>query len=835
MTKHIDINNEWNYTKTFREEMIRNSYDENDMEAVRIPHTNVVTPFHYFDEQIYQFVSCYRKHLKVKEEWKGKQILITFEGVGHVAKVYFNETLITTHYGGYTAFTVDLTPYVKYNNENALPGESNQTEKARFLQDNVLVVEVDSRENQNLPPFGNVIDYLTYGGIYREVYLEIMEAAYIEDVMVSTKDTEGQQVQLEKQVEFSVTLKGELSENTILKYSIQRFKTEETDEKIGTPILNQILLEGVESLSQRITKLNKKVSGAENWDIEHPILYELHLELWEGKAGREKQLDEKIIRFGFRTCEFKEDGFYLNHKKIKLLGLNRHQSYPYVGYAMPKRMQQKDADILKKELLVNAVRTSHYPQSKHFINRCDELGLLVFTEIPGWQHIGDDRWKEIACEHVREMVIQYRNHPSIILWGVRINESQDDDEFYTKTNQIAHELDSTRQTGGVRYLKKSSLLEDVYTYNDFLHNGTMKGLELKKNVTPNENAPYMVTEFNGHMFPTKSFDNEEHRLAHAQRHACVLDALFEQEDIAGGFGWCMFDYNTHKDFGSGDKICYHGVLDMFRNPKLAAAVYASQSSKENICEMSSSMDIGEHPAGNIGEVYLFSNADSVKLYKNDVLVKEFYPSKTKYYHLPHPPIIVDDFIGELMETQEHFSHQTAEDFKNVLFAVKRYGQNHLPLKYKLKMVLLMRKERMSLSEGIKLYLKYIENWGGTAITYRFEAIKDNQIVKIIEKKPVNKPRLVVTTDTTKLKEEATYDVAGIRITAVDDCGNRLFYFQEPLILEAWGSVELIGPKTVSLKGGAAGTYVRTKGIKGEGGLRIHQEDIGETIVKFEVC
>ena len=90
-------------------------------------------------------------------------------------------------------------------------------------------------------------------------------------------------------------------------------------------------------------------------------------------------------------------------------------------------MQKMDADILKYELGVNAVRTSHYPQSHYFLDRCDEIGLLVFTEIPGWQHIGDAQWKNQAVENVRDMIKQYRNHTSIIIWGVRINESQDDD------------------------------------------------------------------------------------------------------------------------------------------------------------------------------------------------------------------------------------------------------------------------------------------------------------------------------------------------------------------------------------------------------------------------
>lgn len=135
-------------------------------------------------------------------------------------------------------------------------------------------------------------------------------------------------------------------------------------------------------------------------------------------------------------------------------------------------MQRQDADILKQELSVNAVRTSHYPQSQHFIDRCDEIGLLVFTEIPGWKYVGGEKWQEQAVKNTEEMILQYRNHPSIILWGVRINESEDNDPFYHRTNETAHRLDPGRQTSGVRYLQKSSLLEDVYASMTFRMKGT---------------------------------------------------------------------------------------------------------------------------------------------------------------------------------------------------------------------------------------------------------------------------------------------------------------------------------------------------------------------------
>ena len=540
-----DINNGWLWSSDFKEEMVKPDYEDAGMESVRIPHTIKVTPLNFFDEHEYQMESCYRKVFDVPDKWEGKRVFVTFDAVAHEAEVFINGTSIARHSCGYTAFTAELTEYLNYGEKN------------------VLAVRCDSREDLNIPPFGFVIDYMTYGGIYREVHLNVKEKDCIKDVFVSAGADKKVKIKTEIEGE------GELSAKIVSLAD-------------GTVLLNEKCGADAEF----------KVSDAELWTLEKPVLYELTMTLKNGDKE-----DTFTTRFGFRDAVFKTDGFYLNGEKIKLRGLNRHQCWPYVGYAMPKSMQVMDADVLKNELGVNAVRTSHYPQSHHFVDRCDEIGLLVFTEIPGWQNIGDDAWKDQAVTNTREMVTQYRNHPSIILWGVRINESVDCDELYIRTNKEAHDLDPTRQTSGVRYLKKSSLLEDVYAYNDFSHSGKNPGCEKKKDVTSDMNKPYFISEYNGHMFPTKAFDSELHRQEHALRHCNVLDSVMANDDIAGSFGWCMFDYNTHKDFGSGDRVCYHGVTDMFRNPKMAAAVYASQCREgEPVLEVSSSMDIGEHPA-----------------------------------------------------------------------------------------------------------------------------------------------------------------------------------------------------------------------------------------------
>lgn len=743
MRKRIYLNDGWKFSEVYEEGMCYPAYDESQMTNVRLPHTCKELPFHYFDEEMYQMVSGYRKGLQAPEDWAGRRVILTFEGVAHECEVFINGKKAYEHHCGYTAFSVDISDMLNYGVKN------------------LLTVRVDSRENLNIPPFGFVIDYMTYGGIYRDVYVEVLNQNSLEDVFIKPRVKIGQDIDIWIESEVTVHRMDSIVfgvESGVLLRQWIRKKGESEYQLLGEKEVKQ-------------EKEILKFSGfqAELWDVESPVLYEVRTELI--KDG--EMQDALVVTTGFRKAEFRSDGFYLNGRKFKIRGLNRHQSYPYVGYAMPASIQRLDADILKNELGLNGVRTSHYPQSHDFLNRCDELGLLVFTEIPGWQHIGDEEWKAQAVENVRDMVLQYRNHSSIILWGVRINESKDDDSFYEQTNKDAHELDDTRPTGGVRAIRKSSLLEDVYTYNDFIHDGKTRGCETKVEITSDMSKPYLISEYNGHMYPAKAYDCENKRAEHAVRHANVLDAVAGQADIAGSFGWCMADYNTHKDFGSGDRICYHGVLDMFRNPKQAAAVYASQQEKNPVLEISSSMDIGEHPASNWGNVYIFTNADSVRMYKNNRFIHEYKSSDSNWRHLAHGPILINDFIGDW-------------------------------------------------------------DWGGASNQFRFEAIKNKEIVKTVIKEPMKQVSLRVWADHYALKEERGYDVAAVRIQAVDENGNVLNFYNEPVRFEIEGEGSLIGPGVIALQGGMGGTYVKSEGIPGEILLKIHSGQAETLCVEFTV-
>ena len=764
--------NDWEFTSQWSEAF---GCGQGQGQAVRLPHTAAEIPLHYGDSQAYQMVCGYRRRLVLDPALSSKRLFLQFDGAGHMATVYLNGRELATHRCGYTAFRVEITNHVRFDAEN------------------LLAVKLDTTENPAIPPFGFVIDYLTYGGLYREVWLDIREKEMVHDVFVTTPDLHTACIKLQA----------------------------------DGPCRVEILLESGQVLAAEIgtDAVRLSVPSALPWTLETPRCYRCRVT--HCASG-----DAMEVTFGFRTAEFTADGFFLNGEKTFLRGLNRHQSYPYMGYAAPERLQREDARILKEELGCNALRTSHYPQSQYFIDECDRLGLLVFTEIPGWQHIGDESWKEQALENVRQMVEQYRNHPSIVLWGVRINESQDDDALYRRTNTIARELDPSRATSGVRYLQKSSLLEDVYAFNDFSHTGQNPGVLPKSAVMKEQNKALLISEHNGHMFPTKAFDPWQKRQEQALRHARVLNDAIADDSHAGCFGWCMFDYATHKDFGSGDRMCYHGVMDAFRNPKLAAAVYASQQEDTPVLEVGSPMDIGDYPAGNLGDIYVFTNADKVALYKNGQFVSKLCCDDWK--GLRHGPVRVDDTIGSLLETQEGFSKKKAALLRRCLLSAGKHGLAAMPLWDKLRMGWAMLRYKLTLADGVALYGKYVGNWGGQATVWRFDAIKDDIVVASVTRCPSARLHLEVKVSHTELVEGDTYDAAAVRVRILDEFGNLAPYAQIPVHFTVDGDAQLIGPAAVTAEGGMCGTYLRSTGNPGAARLTVSTHQTTPATLDFSI-
>ncbi len=786
MRKTIDLNFGWKYSESCSDEMLLASYDDSAFETVDIPHANKEIPYNYFDESMFQFVSCYRKSFRLPEEayLPNKKVFLCFEGAANFAEVFINGKFAGSHKDAYTPFKIDITSFIN-------------------KKKNVIAVRLDSTERPEIPPFGNVVDYLVYGGIYREVSIEILDDIHIENIFVRTPEVLAPKKTLLADITLSQKTTGALT------LSLCR------DGKVVSEKICNVD-------NAKVMRIKWAVPGVELWTTENPVLYTLKVKYAD---------DETSVRFGFRTCSFTRKGFYLNGKHIKLRGLNRHQSYPYVGNAMPASAQIADAELLKYKLGCNFVRTSHYPDSVHFLNRCDEIGLLVFTEMPSWQFLGEGEWRQICLENIQDMIIRDRNHPCVVLWGVRVNEGNDCDEFYTETNALAHSLDDSRQTGGVRNFPRSHLLEDVYTYNDFSHSGGPIKL-LPPTLVAGIRAPYLVTEYNGHMYPTKSFDREELRREVALRHARVQNKSYSSDRYCGATAWCMADYNTHKDFGSGDRICYHGVTDMFRVPKLSAAVYASQQDTTPVLEVSSAMDVGEHPGAIIGQIYIFTNCDYVKIYKNGVYKSTAHPNKNKFAHLPHPPILPEDYIGDSLEKDEGLNPTSAKFMKKAMVAAAKYGYIMPPHHY-LELAAGVVTGAMPIPKVVDLVTKYFANWGDEQVEYRFDGYKDGRVVKSVTKTAVLTKHLTAFADSYELVEDKTYDVTRIELRCEDQNNNLLPFANNAIKVTVDGPAKIIGPDHFALIGGDRAFWIRTVGKSGDITVTIEAEGLNTQIIKLQ--
>jgi beta-galactosidase len=492
------------------------------------------------------------------------------------------------------------------------------------------------------------------------------------------------------------------------------------------------------------------------WDLQNRDLYTVHVRLLKGT----QLLDSDQRRIGFRHAEFTDHGFELNGKVIKLRGLDRHQTYPFAGQAMPGRCQRSDADILRNVMHTNIVRTSHYPQSRHFLDSCDEMGLLVLEEIPGWQHIGDLPWQDISVDNVSRMIRRDWNHPSIILWGVRINESKDNHDFYVRTNAMAHKLDPTRQTGGIRYFQSSEFLEDVFTMNDF-------GFPLK----PPNHPRYLNTEFVGHTYPTKTIDQVERIQEHMLRHARIHDQLASNPQYAGGIGWCAFDYNTHADFGTGDRICYHGVTDMFREPKSAAGFYKSQCdpAEEIVLEPAFHWARGDESIG-FTKAWVCSNCEQLKFYIGQKMVAQVDPNRTEFKSLKYAP-----FVAELGE------------------AVGNWGDLRI--------------------EG------YI---GGKKV-----------IEKTMSGRGVDQKFLLIPDDTKLFADGADSTRVVLRVT--DEFGAIRPFANDPVKFQLEGPAELIGDNPFALIGGTGAVWIRAKEEAGSVTLTATHPVLGAQKLIFDVA
>ncbi len=710
--------------------------------AVTLPHQNVPLPANGFSESRSHIVSWYFRPLPTPAGLGDGRVFLDFDGVMMVAEVYVNSRQAATHRGGYVGFSADVTPFLRRGDG----------------ADNLIAVCVDARLHDDIPPCGHVMDYQTFGGIYRDVHLRLVPACHLEDLSVRTP----QPLAARKTLTATATIRNTGAADWHGAARLELCDLRNRRLATGPEVPCVVPAAGAAEVELTLTGL----AGLALWELDAPQRYRARVVLLDGR----RRLDALDAAFGFREATFTKEGpFVLNGRPLKLIGLNRHQTFPYIGGAAPARLQRRDADILRHELGCNIVRTSHYPQSPHFLDRCDEIGLLVFEEIPGWGHIGDAAWKALACRDVEAMIRRDRNHPAIILWGVRINESADDHEFYTRTNALARRLDPTRPTGGVRWGVKSEFLEDVFTANDYGYNPPAQVL----NEPPA--TPYLITEF-GPLTDPRRTASMDIQVRFALVHAEILNAAFGHPRVAGAIGWCAFDYHT-QDWVSGDGIQPWGMTDVFRAPKLAAAVYASQADPavRPVLEAATRWKVGDAAgfdpneqtmkAGHAAPLVVFSNCERVQVHIGGKLRGEFQPARDRFPHLPHPPFFCTG-LGTI--------------------------------------------------------------WGPSWQELRLLGLVGDRVIAE-QRFPADNDAtgLAVTVDDCTLIADGA-DMTRVLICHTDAFGNVQSYSRVAVRIAVKGPATLVGPDPCALAGGVAGVYLRAGTAPGRVTLTVSAPELGQT-------
>src|SRR5579875_907254 len=410
------LNADWLFGGQYTSGSESTFYDDSGFAPVTLPHTVTQLSWRDWDPGAWQQVWIYRRHLDgrrlVSPRQPGDRIFADFDGVMADATVVINDKAVATHRGGYLPFSAELTGEVT-------PG------------DNLLAVIVDSR-CVPVPPVGaglgpGSIDYLQPGGIYRDVRLRVVPRAFLSDLFALPRDVLGPRPQVDVEYSIDSALAGRAT-GTVLVELLDGPR----------PVAARAAAVSLTSPGVRTGRLTLAGLGPVTlWSTENPKLYTVRATLAVPGVGRHAV----TRRIGFREASFRPDGFYLNGRRLQLSGLNRHQLFPYAGMAMPERVQRRDAEILKNELNCTMVRCSHYPQSPHFLDACDELGLLVWEEAPGWHHVTTTPgWEDLVIADVRDMVIRDRSRPSVVIWGTRLNETRNYPELWAATRRAAAEL-----------------------------------------------------------------------------------------------------------------------------------------------------------------------------------------------------------------------------------------------------------------------------------------------------------------------------------------------------------------------------------------------------------
>ncbi|HEY1672074.1 MAG TPA: glycoside hydrolase family 2 TIM barrel-domain containing protein [Streptosporangiaceae bacterium] len=616
-----DFNRGWLFGGQYVTGAEQAGYTDGAFAPVTVPHTVVPLSWGDWDHTTWENVFIYRKHFAGDGlTGPGRRVFADFDGVVCNASVYVNGVSVATNQGGYLPFRAELSGHLTSG-------------------DNVLAVVVDARwlnVPPDNPPGGTAsVDYLQPGGIYRDVRLRLVPQVFIADVLaqpVNVLTPARRHLRLQVTLDAArvpggaATVTAQLLDGSA---EVARAATRVTITATGTSVVT-LTMTGLEQVGL--------------WSPASPQLYTLRTTLHPvpGSAAQPHVYD---VTTGFREAVFTTDGLYLNGDRQPIFGLNRHEHFPFLGLAACARLQRRDAEILKNELNCTMVRCSHYPQSPHFLDACDELGLMVWEETPGWNYVGDAAFQQLVLGNVHDMVVRDRNRPSVIMWGTRLNETANYVDLYAQTRQTADDLDGTRPTtGAMDIYSTSDWAQDVFGYDDYHSSDGAATLQ-----PPLPGVPYLISEAVGALDGSPTFrwtDSGAVLASQGVMHAQVHDIAQGGAGYAGLLGWCAFDYAS---LNGGMRIWLNlktpGVMDLFRVPKPGAGFYRSQvpSADQPVILPLFFWDYGpSSPVNGPGpDSAIATNCDRLELFVDGRHLGTALPDTDSYPNLACPPAFAD--------------------------------------------------------------------------------------------------------------------------------------------------------------------------------------------------
>lgn len=639
------MNPAWRMYKGHLERAEQPDFNDKEWDLVSLPDGIEYVPSEASGCVNYQGEVWYRKHFTPEETWKGKQLFLHFEAIMGKAKVWINGTLVNEHYGGFLPVIANVTEYINYK------------------EDNVIAVWADNSNDPSYPPGKpqDMLDFTYSGGIYRDCWIIVHNKVFITDSNYENEIAGGGLFVSfghisQSQAEIRLDAHVRNSSNTYFSGKIEY----QLFDKDNRRVCQASKAFSVSKGKARNTSLTIKVEKPELWEPDSPYLYQLHV-LLKDKSGH--VVDGYRRRIGIRSIEFKgKDGFWLNGKPYPypLIGANRHQDFAIIGNALSNSLHWRDAKKLRDAGL-RVIRNAHYPQDPAFMDACDELGLFVIVNTPGWQFWNKEPiFAQRVYSDIRNMVRRDRNHPSVWMWEPILNETWYPEDFAKNVVDILHEeYPYPYCYAGCDVTAKGHEYFPIH----FTHplNGAGGAFNTSK---MDPKIAYFtrewgdnVDDWNSHNSPNRVNRawGEIPMLVQAQGYAktdykyTCYDVLYRNtRQHMGGCLWHSFDHQR----GYHPDPFYGGIMDAFRQPKLSYYMFCAQRPVEKnnrlIAENGPMVFIANAMTPfSPKDVTVYSNCDEVRLTycKNG---KQFIYKKEKTDEGMPSPIITFKDVWDVM-------------------------------------------------------------------------------------------------------------------------------------------------------------------------------------------